>query len=178
MEVAAAWGYLFSAVQSVNCSEQQLLQLGVFNPPNCQWSDPSTCFSGCSPVTINGVVVIQVLPGATPPVPLRLIPIEMAAVQIGSRPPDAHRRRALPTGPVDSDCGVNARLSGRVNTDAPTPATKATPKPNACPIPAATSPALIRCPVLMKLLHLLLYLMQLFAPGITRGCWETQIMLS
>ena len=35
-------GDTFFGGQSVNCGEQQLLQLGVFNPPNCQWSDPST----------------------------------------------------------------------------------------------------------------------------------------
>jgi hypothetical protein len=35
-------GISFFGGQSVDCGEQQLLQLGVFNPPNCQWSDPST----------------------------------------------------------------------------------------------------------------------------------------
>ena len=100
-------GIPFFGGQSVNCGEQQLLQLGVFNPPNCQWSDPSTCFSGCSPVTINGVVVIPGVARCDTTGTSSTDPNRNGCCTDWVTPSGCTPAPGPPYCPVDSDCGVN-----------------------------------------------------------------------
>lgn len=81
---ACGLGYTSPFGDSVNCTPQQLLQMGVFNPDGCQFNNPSTPFSNiaqCDTNDANHCCTSWVTPS-------------------GCNPDDAGC-------PLDSDCGVN-----------------------------------------------------------------------